>query len=68
MIGRDMLTRYERALATLAEDDREAVLLRIEMGFSYQEIADALRIASANAARMRVARALLVLAKAMRDV
>ncbi len=68
MIGREMLDRYERALATLSEDDREAVLLRIEMGFSHQEIADALRIASANAARMRVARALVVLAKAMRDV
>jgi RNA polymerase sigma-70 factor (ECF subfamily) len=68
MIGREMLDRYERALATLSEEDREAVLLRIEMGFSHQEIADALRIASANAARMRVARALLVLAKAMRDV
>lgn len=68
MIGREMLDRYERALATLSEDDREAVLLRIEMGFSHQEIADALRISTANAARMRVARALLVLAKAMRDV
>jgi RNA polymerase sigma factor (sigma-70 family) len=66
-IGREKLELYERGLANLPEDQREAVLLRIEFGYTHRQIADALGKPSANAARMMVARALLVLARAIDD-
>ena len=43
-------------------DDREAVLLRFEFGFSFQEIAEATERPSADAARVAVKRALAALA------
>ncbi|MGE5235764.1 MAG: RNA polymerase sigma factor [Acidobacteriota bacterium] len=64
-IGHEIVERYEAALATLAEIQQEAVILRVEFGFSYQEIADAIVSPSANAARMMVSRALVRLAEAM---
>lgn len=66
-VGRERLELYERGLARLDEDQKEAVILRIEFGFSYPEIAGALGRSSANAARMMVGRALLALAKQMDD-
>ena len=36
------VARYERALATLREDEREAIIGRVEMGYSYEELADVL--------------------------
>ena len=50
-----------------AQDDREAVVARIEMGYTHEEIADLLGKPTANAARMAVERAIVRLAKAMRD-
>lgn len=67
LLGQQTLERYERALARLDATSREAVILRIELGFSHQEIADALARSSANAARMTVARAIVRLAEEMRD-
>lgn len=67
VLGRDTLARYERGLATLSEEQREAVILRLEMDYSHAEIAAALGRPSADAARMLVARGLLALAEAMRD-
>jgi RNA polymerase sigma factor (sigma-70 family) len=64
-VGRETLTRYESALATLRAEEREAVLLRLEFDYSHQQIADALGKPSADAARMFVARALLALARSM---
>jgi RNA polymerase sigma-70 factor (ECF subfamily) len=64
-IGREALERYEAALGSLIEDQQEAVIMRIEFGFTYQEIATALGRPSANAARMVVARGLVRLAEAM---
>lgn len=66
-IGRDLVARFERALATLEPEAREAVILRVEFRFSHQQIADALGKASANTARMTVARALVALSKEMHD-
>jgi RNA polymerase sigma factor (sigma-70 family) len=66
VLGRDALEDYERALAALAAEKREAVIMRLELGFSHQEIADALGKPSANTARMIVARALVDLAEGMR--
>jgi RNA polymerase sigma-70 factor (ECF subfamily) len=59
--------RFERALARLDPEPREAVILRIEFGFSHQQVADALGKPTAEAARATVARALVALSKAMND-
>ena len=64
-IGTEAFRRYERAMATLSEEEHEAVVLRIEMGFTHRELAEALAKPTENAARMFVARALIRLAKAM---
>ncbi len=61
-IGAEALARYDSALAGLEPCDREAIVLRIEFGCSYVEIAEALGAPTANAARMRVVRALARLA------
>ena len=53
------------ALQTLPEVDRAAVLLRAEEGMSYEEVAAALGISS-SAARVKVHRARLKLAGALR--
>jgi len=55
--------RYEQVLTRLSTPQREAVILRFELDCSYETIADELALPSANAARMRVERALLRLAK-----
>jgi RNA polymerase sigma-70 factor (ECF subfamily) len=65
-IGREALERYERALARLRPQDREAVIARVEMDSTNEEIAVALGKPSANAARMAVERALVRLAEEMR--
>jgi RNA polymerase sigma-70 factor (ECF subfamily) len=64
-IGRERLDRYERALATLLPEQHQAVILRIEFDYSHQQIAAAMGKPSADAARKLVARALVVLAKAI---
>jgi RNA polymerase sigma-70 factor (ECF subfamily) len=66
-VGVETLIAYERALATLPERQQEAVVLRIEFGFSFQEVADAIESPSANAARMMVTRALAQMAEVMDD-
>jgi RNA polymerase sigma-70 factor (ECF subfamily) len=63
-IGRDMLETYEDALTRLTEGQREAVIMRLEFGYSYPQIAEAMG-RDANAARMLVARALVKLAEEM---
>ena len=64
-IGREAVERYESALARLRPEEREAIVARIEMDCSYQEVAEALGKPSADAARMTVSRALLRLAEEM---
>lgn len=66
-IGREMLECYETALLRLTDEQREAVVLRLECGLSYPEMAEAMGKPSANAARMLVVRALVPLAEAMRE-
>ncbi len=65
VIGRELVERYESALSSLPEHQQQAVILRVEFGYSYQEIADAVGSPSANAVRMTVTRALQRLAEAM---
>jgi RNA polymerase sigma-70 factor (ECF subfamily) len=62
-IGADRLRRFEEALATLPEEQQQAVILRIEFGYSHARIAEALGKPSADAARVMVARALVQLAR-----
>jgi RNA polymerase sigma-70 factor (ECF subfamily) len=64
-IGAEALERYERALERLRPEDREAIVARIELGLSHQEVAEALGKPSANAARMAVERAVSRLLKEM---
>jgi RNA polymerase sigma-70 factor (ECF subfamily) len=64
-IGAEALERYEAALARLRPEEREAIVARVEMDRSYQEVAQALGKPSADAARMAVSRALLRLAEEM---
>lgn len=62
-IGRQAMERYERALAALEPRQREAVLLRVEFGYPYARIAEAVACPSANGARMLVSRALARMAE-----
>jgi RNA polymerase sigma factor (sigma-70 family) len=64
-IGSEAVERYETALARLRPEEREAIVARVEMDGSYQEVAQALGKPSPDAARMAVSRALLRLAEEM---
>ncbi len=57
---------YEQALARLSPEQREAVILRLEFGMGWAEIAAATERASADAARMLVSRALVELARELK--
>jgi RNA polymerase sigma-70 factor, ECF subfamily len=64
-IGTDVLERYERALGTLREEERRLLHLRIELHFTYEEIAAMTERGTADAARMAIQRALRKLAEIM---
>lgn len=66
-IGADNVRRYEAALARLSSRDQEAIVARIEMQCSYEELKEALGSPSEDAARMAVKRALLRLAEELQD-
>jgi RNA polymerase sigma factor (sigma-70 family) len=66
-IGKEALERYEQAMASLKPEEREAIIGRVEMGYSYEELADALGKPSAEAARKAAKRALDRLVRAMDD-
>jgi RNA polymerase sigma-70 factor (ECF subfamily) len=65
VIGAENTARYERALARLSDEDREAIILRLELHYSYDELQVALGKPTAGAARAAVRRALERLALAM---
>jgi RNA polymerase sigma-70 factor, ECF subfamily len=67
-IGSEAVERYEAALARLSPEQREAIVARVEMDCSYQEVAQAIGKPSPDAARMAVSRALLRLAQEMNCV
>jgi RNA polymerase sigma-70 factor (ECF subfamily) len=64
-IGREAVERYEGALQRLTAAEREAIIARVEMGHSYEELAEALGKPTAEAARKAARRALLRLAEEM---
>jgi RNA polymerase sigma factor (sigma-70 family) len=65
-IGREQVERYERALSRLRDEDREALVGRLEMGCSYEELAGLLGKSTPEAARMAARRALVRLAQEMK--
>ena len=65
-IAGELLESYESAIARLSERQREAVMLRVELGFTYEQIAEATDHPSTDAARMFVARTLVRLAELMK--
>jgi RNA polymerase sigma factor (sigma-70 family) len=67
-IGTEALDLYEAALGELQQDEREAIIARVELGQSYQEVAAILGKPSAEAARVAVYRALIRLAQKMHPV
>jgi RNA polymerase sigma factor (sigma-70 family) len=64
-IGRQALERYEQALQRLTAEERELVIARVEMGYSYDEMAAALGKPTPDAARKAARRALAQLAQEM---
>ena len=64
-IGREAVERYEGALQRLTAGEREAIIARVEMGYSYEELAEALGKPTPEAARKAARRALVRLAEEM---
>jgi RNA polymerase sigma factor (sigma-70 family) len=67
-IGREATERYEAALSRLRPEDRELIIARVELGFSYAELAEALGKPTVEAARKAAQRALVRLAAEMTHV
>jgi RNA polymerase sigma factor (sigma-70 family) len=66
MVNQERLQAYERALASLAKRQQELVLLRIEFGMSYLEIAQEVG-GTPDAVRMSIARSLQKMAEVIGD-
>lgn len=64
-IGADLAQRYERALATLSQEDQHLLHLRVELDWNNEEIRVMTGRESRDAVRMAVTRALRRLADAM---
>jgi RNA polymerase sigma-70 factor (ECF subfamily) len=64
-IGEQAVETYEAALQRLRPEEREAIVARVEMDYTYEQVAAELGKPSADAARMAVSRALLRLAEEM---
>jgi RNA polymerase sigma-70 factor (ECF subfamily) len=65
-IGGEAVEHYERALERLRPEERDAVIARVELGLSYEELAEALGKPTPDAARKAAQRALVRLAEEMR--
>ena len=64
-VGREAFARYNTALDTLTEMEREAVVAWVELGCSHKEIMQLTEKPTVDASRMFVSRALEKLSKAM---
>ena len=58
--------RYRAGLARLRRADRDAIVARVELGYSYEQLALVLKKKSPEAARLAVRRALVKLGEEMR--
>ncbi len=66
-IDRENHVRYRAALKRLRPGDRDAIVARIELGYTYEQLALVLKKVTPEAARLSVRRALLRLADEMRS-
>ncbi|HEY0874372.1 MAG TPA: sigma-70 family RNA polymerase sigma factor [Vicinamibacterales bacterium] len=64
-IGSEAMERYEHALARLHDVERQAVIARLELGYSYAEVAALVNKPTAGAARVAISRAVTKLARYM---
>src|SRR5438876_10870767 len=64
-IGMEEIERYEEALGRLRPEEREAIILRVELGYSYEEVANLLGKPTSGAAHKATKRALVRLAEGM---
>ena len=64
-IGQQTVERYETALSRLREEDRDLVIGRIELGLTFEELAEAVGKPSSDAARKAAQRALVKLIEEM---
>jgi RNA polymerase sigma-70 factor (ECF subfamily) len=62
-IGLEGVERYEQALTRLKTEEREAIIARVEMGYTYEELAEKLGKPTPDAARKAAQRALVRLAE-----
>lgn len=65
-IGHEAVERYEQALSRLKAEEREAIIARVEMGYTYEELAEALGKPTPDAARKAAQRALVRLAEELK--
>ena len=64
-VGMEEIERYESALARLRPEEREMIILRVELGYSYEEVARLLEKPTSGAAHKATKRALIHLAEEM---
>jgi RNA polymerase sigma factor (sigma-70 family) len=65
IVAAEDMARFERGLLRLSDQHQQAIILRIEFGYTYSEIAEAIGCNSQDAARMLVTRSLIRLAREM---
>lgn len=65
-IGAEGVERYECALERLTPQERDLIVARVEMGYSYEEMAEAFEKTTADAARKAARRALVRLVEEMK--
>ena len=65
-IGHEAVERYERALQRLKPEERELIVARVEMDYTYEELAQVTGKPTADAARKAARRALVRLAEEMK--
>jgi RNA polymerase sigma-70 factor, ECF subfamily len=65
LVTKDAEERYRRSLLRLREEDRELIVGRIELGYSYEQIAALSGRRSSDAARVALKRALVKLTEEM---
>jgi len=64
-VGIEEIERYEAALGRLRPEEREVIILRVELGYTYEEVARMLEKPTADAAHKATKRALVRLAEEM---
>ena len=64
-VGMEQIERYESALGRLRPEEKEAIILRVELGYTYEELARLLEKPTSDAAHKATKRALVRLAEEM---